>query len=222
VARTLIPGFGSAKINEIVSHKHRWDVDETPLIDGSLPQPGPFDQESDTVASATKSSEGWKELQFIYSCVLLKKPSLVLELGTNVGFSSAYIGSALKALGRQGRIHTVDASPYKMRLAKKLHEQLGLNNVDYTVGLFYEVLPGLLSQLKGVDLAFIDGQHEYKATWDFFEMISEVAAPGALLIFDDISGYSEGMDRVWRQVRADPRVFASSELGNIGLVLKAG
>ena len=220
--RTLTLGFGLSKINEIVSHKHQWDVNDAPLIDGTLPAPGPFDQDSDTIASATKSSEGWKELQFVYNCVLLKRPSLVLELGTNVGFSAAYIASAMRATGVNGRFHTVDASPYKIRLARSLHQQLGLANVEYTVGLFYDVLPGLLNDMQGLDLAFIDGQHEYKATWDSFEMISAVAAPGALMIFDDISGYSEGMDRAWRQVRSDPRVFYASELGNIGLAIKSG
>lgn len=212
--------FGRDKIMQIVKIKHQWDDDTSPLIDGTLPAPGPFDRDSDTVASASKSSEGWREQAFIHSCVLMASPKTVLEIGTNVGVSSAYIASALKARG-SGRVHTIDASPYRVRMAKRLHKELDLDNVDYTIGLFYEVLPKVLESLPPIDMAFVDGQHEYQATVDFYDMIARRSAPGAVLLFDDIF-YSDGMKRAWSEIQANPRCFAVSELGNIGIMMLKG
>ena len=152
MARELRPGFGKTAVESIARWKHGWDADTRPLIDGSLDSAGPFDRQEDTIASACKSSEGWREQQFIYTTVLLQRPQNFLEIGTNVGVSAAYIASALRAAGTNARIHTIDASPYKLRLAKQLHQHLGLDNVTYVQGLFYDVLPSVIEELNEIHM----------------------------------------------------------------------
>jgi predicted O-methyltransferase YrrM len=218
---TVFPaGRGRQIINEISSKKKLMDEDNSPLVDGSLPEPGPFDSQDDTVASATKPSNGWREQQFFFSCTLMHRPTFVLELGTGVGMSSAYIAAAIKAAGVEGKVQTIDASPYKIRLAQRLHADLALDNVTYTVGRFADVLPDLLSSRDGIDMALIDGAHDPKSMWTFYESIIEAVVPGALLIFTGIA-QSELLTRTWQRIRSDERTYASSELGGIGLVYRA-
>jgi predicted O-methyltransferase YrrM len=218
--RLLQDQWSQAKILEIQAKKRQWDEDDTPIVDGTLPNPGPFDSLTPTVKLSARASETWQALERVYHLVLLCEPVVVLEMGTNVGFSTAYIATALKAVGKGGKIQTLDASPYKLRLAKRMHQELGLDNVDYTCGLFYDVLPTVLEAMgEKIDLAFVDGQHEYKPTFDFFEAISAKAARGSILLFDDIDGYSEEMDQVWMRIKKDDRVYSSTQFGNIGLVV---
>jgi predicted O-methyltransferase YrrM len=213
---------GSARqiITEISQKKKVLDEDTSPLIDGSLPEPGPYDSSEDTVTSATRPSNGFREQQFFFTTTLLHQPVRVLELGTGVGISSAYIASAIKATGVRGAVSTIDASPYKIKLAKRLHDDLQLDNIEYVVGRFADVLPDVLPDLGGVDMALVDGAHDPKSMWSFYDAIIEAAVSGALLLFTGIAG-SEQLSRTWHRMRTDPRTYASSELGGIGLIYKA-
>lgn len=218
--KLLVNQWSQAKIREIQAKKAKWDRDETLINDGTLPCPGPWDHLTPTVKLAARASETPQTLEQIYHFTLLCEPSVVLEMGTNVGVSTAYIASALEAVGKGGRVHTIDASPYKLRLAKRMHQELGLNNVDYTCGIFAEVLPGILKSMQSkLDLAFIDGQHDYKATLEFFGEISTHAGRGTVLLFDDIAGYSDDMDRAWAEIKQDERVYSSTAFGNVGMVV---
>lgn len=217
--RSLDPAFGSNKLLEIQRMKTACDNDGALLVDGSLPEPGPFDVHGETIAAACKASESWSTLQLIYQLVVLEAPGVVVELGTNLGFSSAYIAAALSALGRGGRLFTIDASPYRAKFARRLHAGLGLGGVDYRVGLFEDVLPGLLDELPVVDLAFIDGQHEHDATLKFFELLSANCPGGAVLLFDDILNYSPEMNRAWSAVRTHATVHSWAEFGDVGMVI---
>lgn len=211
--------FGKDLILKIQSQKAKWDADTRPLIDGSLVRAGAFDVPSDTIASVVRASETWQILQILYNLCIIHRPQFVLELGMNMGISTAYIAAALKALGGEKRIHTVDASPYKGKYAKEMHLALRLDNVDYTFGLFADVLNEVIGRCPTIDMAFIDGQHEYNPTMDFFRIISSKASMGAVLVFDDINGYSAEMDSAWAEIKRMESVFSWAEFGAIGWVI---
>ena len=111
--------------------------------------------------------------------------------------------------------------PTRFRLAQRLHADLGLNNVDYTVGLFRDVLPEVLERMGGVDMALIDADHDLKGTWSLYEQIIEAATSGALLIFTDVVGRNEGVTAAWRRIQNDERTYAFAQLGTLGFVYKA-
>jgi predicted O-methyltransferase YrrM len=211
--------FGKAKILEIQEQKLAWDNDFRPLIDGSLPAAGKLDHLDDTFSSVVKASQEWGQQQIMYNLCLMHRPNFVLELGTNLGISTAYYAAALKSLKFGGTIHTIDASPYKIKHAREMHLRLGLDNIKYTNGLFYDVLPQVLNSSPSIDMAFIDGQHEYKPTLKFFHEISEKSKFGAVLIFDDVFGYSKEMEQAWLEIRNHDSVHSWAEFKNIGWVI---
>ena len=111
---------------------------------------------------------------------------------------------------------TLDASPYRQRVAKKLHESLNLTNITYSRGLFSETLGPSLRQLNKVDLAFIDGHHQYQPTIDYLEQILEFSHPDTIFVFDDIR-WSDGMERAWAHIKSDPRLNPIVDLVDMGL-----
>ena len=182
--------------------------DKSPLVDGSL-GPSPMSFDKGTIAGACSHSKAVHAARVLHGLVAEFRPSTILELGTNVGISSAYLATA------GGNVTTLDASPYRQRVAKRLHGSLGLK-LDYVLGFFAETLEPTLDRLPPIETAFIDGNHHYRPTLDYFEAIAAKAAPGCVFIFDDIR-WSGGMRRAWLDLRRDSRFEAIADLGGMGV-----
>jgi predicted O-methyltransferase YrrM len=187
--------------------------DHAPLADGSLGEPGIYDA-GKTIAQACAASKPPRQAQFLHALVQAFNPSITVELGTNLGVSSAYIASATT-----GRLTTFESSPYRLRVARRLHRELGIGNVGYVQGLFEETLDGAVPQ--GVEFAFIDGHHQYEPTLRYFDLIASRSCEGAVFVFDDIR-WSEGMERAWAELRADPRIGLAVDVSTMGVCILGG
>lgn len=186
------------------------------LDDGSLAEPGLYDT-GVSVGQACEVSKKPRPSLMLYSLVRALKPQCVIELGTNVGISSAFIAAALKA---NGAITTLDASPYRQKVARNIHSELGFDNVNYKQGLFDDTLADTLRNLGKVDLAFIDGHHQYQPTLDYFEDILRFSSPNAVFVFDDIR-WSAGMSKAWSALQNDKRLGVVIDLYSMGICVRA-
>lgn len=189
------------------------------LVDGSLGEGGLYDEKV-TVEMACNVSKRIRPALMLYHLVRATKPAKVLELGTNVGISSAYLAAALKENGK-GALVTCDASPYRQRIAKEVHSNLGLDNVTYVNGIFTESLAPTIKVMGGVDFAFIDGHHQYQPTLDYFREIYESAEPNSIFVFDDIR-WSDGMIQAWRELQNDHRLQTVIDLTSVGIGVGKG
>lgn len=211
---------GGSLLGAIEAERELMLSSEEPLADGTLGAGGRHDA-GVSVRGACTVSQGRYGATFLYLLVREFKPSVAFELGTNVGISSAYQAAALKLNGG-GRLITLDASPYRLRLAKRLHERVGLaDEVAYRPGLFSDTLEHALEESGPVDYAFIDGHHQYRPTLDYFDMICGRAADGAVFVFDDIV-WSSGMKRAWGEIKADRRVAVAADFGTVGVCVAGG
>ena len=188
-----------------------------PLVDGTLEGVGPYDRGS--VSDAEKDSKSPRDCQLLYNIVRAFEPRCVIELGTNIGISGAYIATALKDCGKGGRLTTLEGSPYRMRLAKALHAGLHLDNITYRQGMFANTLQPTLDELPPIDVAFIDGHHQYEPTLRYFDLIARHSSPTCVFIFDDI-GWSDGMKKAWSELRTDPRLPVAITFAGLGVALK--
>ncbi len=152
----------------------------------------------------------------LYRIIRELRPKQVIELGTNVGISAAYIAAALKENGDGGRIITLDSSQYRQALARSLHASLGLDNVTYVQGLFSDTLKQTLAENPPCDLVFIDGHHQYEPTLKYYNQVLEHCSDHAVLVFDDIR-WSDGMKKAWRHIQADQRFELVVDLQSVGL-----
>lgn len=188
---------------------------EEPLVDGHLGEGGLYDQGVSIKEACAISKKPRKGL-LLFLLARATKPVRAIELGTNVGISSAYIAAALKSNGGDARLTTLDASGYRLRLARELHHNLGIHDVSYGEGVFVDTLEPALKDLGSIDLAFIDGHHQYQSTLDYFEAMLPYSRPDTIFVFDDIR-WSDGMKRAWAEVRADDRLDLVVDLSSIGV-----
>jgi len=153
----------------------------------------------------------------LFRLVRKTKPANCIELGTNLGISSAYLTAALKLNG-SGRLFTIEGSPSLTECAKRNMTLLGYDNVQMVNSSFETGLPDTLKEAGSVDFAFVDGHHDERATLDYAGMIIEASSEGAILVFDDIR-WSSGMARAWERIAADKSVTAVYDCYDIGAVV---
>lgn len=187
-----------------------------PLVDWTLGEPGIYDGGNKTIRDACSVSKARRPASFLYLLARFFKPRQVLELGTNVGISSAYLAAGIAEYSDGGQLVTLESSKYRQRIAKQLHSDINLSNVTYVPGLFCETLSSTLTEFPQVDLAFIDGHHQYQPTLDYLNAVVPYSSPGCVYIFDDIR-YSEGMMRAWKEIRNDSRFGVVIDLFSVGL-----
>jgi predicted O-methyltransferase YrrM len=167
-----------------------------------------------TVKDACKASKPAEWCRVLLSIVLKKKPRTIVEMGTNIGISGLYLGAGL-ALNGFGRLITMEGAPSKAALACRHFERLKIP-AKSVVGAFSDTLGPVLEENKPIDLAFVDGFHEKDATIHYHEQIKRVAAPGAVLVYDDIN-WSDGMRVAWETIMRDSDVRFALNYGSIGI-----
>lgn len=171
----------------------------------------------ETVAGACRRSRPPLWGLFLFQLVRELRPSVVVELGTCVGISAAYLAAALD-LNEHGRLVTIEAIGSRAAVAEDVFARLGLRRVEVRRGRFEDVLPTLAAELPPVDLAFVDGNHFEEPTVAYFHAMLPSLAPDAALVFDDIA-YSDGMEQAWDRICSDERVAAAVDLGPVGICL---
>jgi predicted O-methyltransferase YrrM len=142
----------------------------------------------------------------------------ILEIGTLAAYSTIWLA---RALGRGGRLITLESNPAHAAVARENIARAGLNEVvDIRVGLALDTLPVVAQQGIEFDLTFIDADKPNIPY--YFEWALKMSKPGALIIVDNvvrdgriIDAASEdtsirGVRRFNDMVAADPRVSATT------------
>jgi len=162
---------------------------------------------------AKSSLKPAKYSQLLFRMIDYYGPKQIIELGTSLGITTAYLASANPA----AKVTTFEGSNAIAKIAGHNHQLLGLTNIDLIEGNFDKELPRWLAQNKKVDFAFIDGNHALKPTMAYFEALLDVVEDHSILVFDDIH-WSKEMEEAWAQISAHPSVTLSIDLFFIGVV----
>jgi predicted O-methyltransferase YrrM len=145
------------------------------------------------------------------------KPAEIIEMGTGIGISTAYLAKACPG----SRVITIEGDKEKMAYAARALVQMGLENVFMKVGSFNEILPDILLHAKHPVMVFIDGDHSYVKTLEYFGEIKKYATKETIIIFDDIR-WSEGMERAWCAIKQDKDTVLCIDLFFMGIVFFRG
>jgi predicted O-methyltransferase YrrM len=162
---------------------------------------------------AERSAKSPKYAALLFRMAKYYQPHYILELGTSLGISTAYLAAADEhSVMVTGEGNFVVASKANNNL-----DSLGLLNVRIVTGNFDNTLPEMVAAIPRVDLAFIDGNHREKPTIKYFhELLSKVSESSAL-IFDDIH-WSEEMELAWKYIKNHESVMLTIDLYFIGIV----
>ncbi len=151
--------------------------------------------------------------RLLFRLVNFFQPTTILEIGTGLGISTAYMALAK----RNAQMITLEGNEELAEEAQLTFDQLAIDHVTIKTGSFSKQLPKALEELKSLDFAFIDGNHRYDATLEYFYQCQSFANNGTILVFDDIR-WSPEMFKAWQTIINDPSVTLSIDLFFVGIV----
>jgi predicted O-methyltransferase YrrM len=165
---------------------------------------------SELAKSAPKSK---KYAQLLFRLVKHYQPKTILELGTSLGVTTSYLSAASPA----ANITTIEGSKAIAGVAAENFHRLYLENVRLQVGNFDELLPSVVQELSSIDLAYIDGNHRYQPTVNYFQQLLPALHNDSILVFDDIH-WSAEMEKAWEEIKQHPAVLCTVDVFFLGFV----
>ncbi len=154
-----------------------------------------------------------KYAQLLAKIVDYFQPENIIEMGTSLGITTCYL--AKSSNGQP--VFTMEGAPTVANWARKTMSDLQVDNAQIIEGDFNQTLPDLLAKLNRVGMAYIDGNHQYIPTMQYFRDLLKKSDEQSFFIFDDIH-WSEEMEKAWGEIKQDPSVTLSIDLFYIGLV----
>lgn len=152
-----------------------------------------------------------KNAKLIFRVIKYFNSQSILELGTSLGFAT----QAMSLANPKSRITTIEGCPEISNYTKTHFETLQLDNIELINGNFDDELKKLTS--NKYDLIFFDGNHQKKATLNYFEALLETSNNNSVWIFDDIY-WSKGMTEAWEIIKEHPKVTVTLDTFYWGFV----
>lgn len=197
--RTAIERVRGELASEETAARHRMDVERL-----------------EALAHRASTSARWGGV--LRDIVVALRPARVLEMGTAVGISAAYLAAGLDEVGG-GEIVSVDRDGRALGLAAENLDRLGLApRARLLEGAFDDVLGSVVDgDGAPFDMVFKDGDHTAGATLAWVRTLERHLAPGAVVVLDDIRRSAE-MTGAWRALQSASSVAFSLDFLGMGLL----
>ena len=145
------------------------------------------------------------------ACSLEFRGLTIVELGTSLGVTTAYMA----AMDSRNRVVTFEGCEAVANMARENWKALNINNIECRVGKIDA--EQLTRDIEHLDVAFIDANHTYVSTCEYFDVLAGKVREKSVIVVDDIH-YSEEMEKAWKAICADERVTSTIDLYQMGLV----
>jgi len=142
---------------------------------------------AETVLGQSPGYPAWNLLYYSLLCSIPtgRRKALVIETGTNRGLSTIVMAQALKDLGIEGRLETVDLDEDAVEAARQNVARAGLGEyVDFNV----EDARSFLSRVTGdsrIDFALIDDHHTRDHVVEEIDIVCPRVTPRTGTIYFD-------------------------------------
>lgn len=140
-----------------------------------------------------------------------KRPLEILELGTSLGITTAYLAS----VDSRNSVMTLEGSEAVLALAQGVWRALKLENIAWQQGNIDNTL--FKCARERLDIAYVDANHTYEATMRYVQYLLPRLTERGVVVIDDIH-YSEDMERAWQELKQDKQVTTSMDLYHIGML----
>ncbi len=157
-----------------------------------------------SVASLAKSglmAPNWA--QALYRMGDHLKLESVLELGTSLGITTAYLAS----IPSVQKVITIDGCAGSLGVARQVWQNLNLQKIHAIEGRIEEKLPEVLKDFQP-QLIILDANHQYEAVMAQFNAIKPHLKEDSIVVLDDLY-WSPGMARAWEEIQSDDAVRQS-------------
>lgn len=136
----------------------------------------------------------------------------ILELGTNLGLTTAYLASA----GHAERTLSIEGDADLAKMAAANLAKLDVA-AEVRCGNFDDLLEPALRELQSPDLVYVDGNHRKSPTLRYFDTITQYASENTLVVLGDIHWSCE-MEEAWEAVQRSEAATVTIDLFYFGLV----
>lgn len=176
----------------------------------------PIVNEVQNIYKRATSPEIWCKFHYLLAKNFQAKN--YLEIGTNLGVSGSYILSAIKN-HPDGKFITMEGVPKLYEIAENHFSKIASAS-QYRIikGLYQDTMPEMSAMPVKFDMAFIDGNHKYEPTLEYYYEIKKKTNNKAILIFDDIY-ISDQMKKVWSRIKKDDGNNFIVDLCKVGIVI---
>ncbi len=164
-------------------------------------------------AIAAASLKPKKYGQLLFRMVAFFQPKSILELGTSLGITSAYLSLA----NPEAKVWSMEGAPAIADLAEANFKSLGIDKIQMVRGDFDKTLAPLLETIESLDFVFVDGNHRYAPTVNYFNLLKPKMREHSILVFDDIH-WSQEMEAAWEEIKKDSAISLTIDLFFIGVV----
>ena len=140
-------------------------------------------------------------------------PDTILEMGTCFGITASYLAMSMP----NQTLVTMEGAPAIAKEAQATFDLLHLKNIQIVEGDFATSLPAYLNSITHIGMVYIDGNHRYVPTMEYFKLLLSKVNEHSVLIFDDIYWSSE-MEKAWTEIKKQKEVTLTIDLFYIGIV----
>lgn len=162
---------------------------------------------------AKRSLKKASQAQLLFRIVRYLNCRYMVELGTSLGITTMY----LSGVNRQNKVLTFEGCKERAAIAQRLFNENQLNNINLITGNIDDTLSENLSGEDLPDFYFIDANHQYASLMKYFEICLNYSTEKTIIVIDDIY-WSEGMQKAWKEITANPAVTASIDMFHLGIV----
>lgn len=162
---------------------------------------------------ATKSLSTKKFGRLLLRLANFYRPGAILEMGTSLGISTAYLASA----NSSARVTTMEGSLEIADIALQTFRCLDLKNVDLVTGSFEDNLDLVVGKDSPYGLIFMDGNHRKEPVLAYFEKFLRKHPPNCLIVIHDIH-WSQEMEEAWKVIQGHPDVKMTIDIFSAGLI----
>lgn len=166
-----------------------------------------------SVSIIAKSSNQPKVSRLLFNSCSYLQPATILELGTSLGLSTLHMALAIPL----AKVVTLEGCQETSKLANGHFNQLGVTNVELVTGEISQTLPQVLSGLVKIDFLFMDANHRYKPTIEYYHQCQPKFHEQTVVIIDDIN-WSGEMQKAWRELKSLSQVSLSVDLFKVGIL----
>lgn len=159
-----------------------------------------------------RSSINHKYGSLLYNLIQYFNPKEILELGTSVGISTAYIAGAAP----DSKFISIEGVEAKIKIAKEITSELK-QHTKFIQGDFDLILKSVIEKYDHLDLVFFDGNHNKNCTIEYFEICLTKIHNDSIFLFDDIH-WSTEMEDAWEFIKNHSKVKVSIDLFRAGLI----
>lgn len=157
------------------------------------------------------SSKKFSELYF--KLINFCNAEYIVELGTSIGLNTLYLSKA----NSKSHIYTIEGCPQLYKFSNDLFKAARVKNIKSINNTFEKALPEVLNEIPKLDFFYVDGNHNYEATLNYFTLALSKKHEHSVFVFDDIN-WNEGMQKAWQEICNHPEVTLSLDLFFVGMV----